>query len=330
MNDFNRRELATDAPLGAQLNAVRRTAGLSLDEVAAITKIRRKFLVALEEGQYEVFPAEVYARGLLENYAEFLGFPPDEVLLQYRREQGIGGPVDGQAKSSLAAPHSPRPASRLTITPRTLWVALGALSLFVAVGYIVTQLTGLAGPPELELSKPDFNAAAVGETVEVEGKTDSGAELSINNQPVPTDPDGRFKEQVRLPVGTTTLRVAAKNKTGRERVVTRSIAVQPTTTPSAAPAPPAPSGVAVTVRIGPNSAYVTIVADEQTVFQGLLSPGTEQAFSAQNKLVLTTGNAGSTSVVVGGQDQGPLGQEGRIRRNVEYTVPAPAAAPPAS
>lgn len=325
MPEFKRRELSSDKPLGNQLKGVRRTSGLSLEEVEALTKIRKKFLSALEEGAYEVFPAEVYARGFLENYADFLGFPADEVLLQYKRERGLGG----RTAKPLPVPPVSASSSRITITPRTLWAGLGALSLFIAVAYVATLVTGFASPPKLDLTKPAPGLNVSSDTVDVEGTTDTGAELSINSQPVPTDPHGGFKEQVRLAPGTNTIRVAARNKRGRERVVTRSVTVQTAQAPAVpTPAPAAtPTGLLMTVKIGPNSAYLTVVVDGKQAFQGLLAAGTEQSFVGTARILLTTGNAGSTKVLINGQEQGSLGREGQLRRGIEYLLPPPTPAP---
>lgn len=337
MPEFAKRELKSDQPLGSQLKAVRRTAELNLEQVSAVTKIHKKFLVALEEGSYDAFPAEVYARGFLESYAAFLGFPADEALLQYQRERGLEGVTKAQPMS-----HVPRQAagqSRYTITPRTIGVGLGALSFLIGAGFIVAQVTGFASPPKLVIYKPEPSAVLGSETVEVEGKTDAGAELTINSQPIPTDPGGGFKEQVRLPSGSSTVRIAAKNKRGRERIITRSVVVQTVATPAPVATPPATAaGLLMTVKIGPNSAYLTAVVDDKTAFQGVLSPGTEQTFLATTRILITSGNAGSTQVFINGQDQGPLGREGQLRKGVEYLVtptpppaaPAPAAPPPAS
>lgn len=312
---FKKRELSTDQPLGKQLKAVRRTAGLSMEQVAMATKIRPKFLKAIEEGSYEDFPAEVYIRGFLENYAKFLGFPADQVLTQYKRERGISG-TPGPTR--LDIPKGRLRSSSVTITPKTLWISLGVLSAFVAAGYIFSQVSGFASPPDLEVTDPGPSAIIASDSVTVKGKTEPGAELAINSQPVPTDSQGGFSEKVRLLPGTNSLRVTAKNKTGRERVVNRSVVVQqPSAPPSAAPV----AGVlTLTVKTGPNSAYVTIQADGKTAFQGLLIANTEQTFTATSRFLLTTSNAGSTRVLLNGQDKGPVGAEGQYRRGIEYLL----------
>lgn len=324
MAEFKKRELSGDEPLGKQLRAVRRTAKLSLEQVATATKIHKKFIKALEDGNYDVFPGEVYLRGFLENYAKFLGFPADEILLQYKRERGITAPT----KPKLQVPRRELVRDRVTITPRTLGLAAGAAALVIAVGYLGTQLSGFASPPKLELFKPAPNSSVSADTVDVEGKTDSGAELSINNQPVPTDTDGNFKEPVRLLPGANTLVVSAKHKTGRARTLSRTVILQGSTaTPTPGPTAP-PSGLLFQVKIGPSSAYVTVNVDGKQAFQGLLVPGSSQAFAATARVLLTTSNAGSTHIFINGQDKGVAGTEGQYRRGIEYTLASIAGASP--
>lgn len=324
--DFKKRELTTDKPLGEQLKEVRQTAKLSLVQVSAATKIHKKFLKALEDGDYDAFPGEVYLRGFLENYAKFLGFPVDEVLNQYKRERGITAPT----KPKLKVPQRrPLEKNKLTITPRTIGLAAGGLALVLALGYLGNQVSGFASPPDLEVYAPTQNATLSADTVDVTGKTDSGAELSINNQPVPTDSDGNFKEQVRVLPGPNTIQITAKNKRGREKTVGRTVvlgsgAATPTPAPTAAP-----SGMLFQVQIGPDSAYVTINVDGKVAFQGLLVPGSQQVFVSNDRVLLTTSNAGSTKVFINGQDHGTVGSDGQFRRGIEYKaeVPAPSPAP---
>jgi cytoskeletal protein RodZ len=322
--DFKKRELTTDQPLGEQLKSVRKTAKLSLVQVSAATKIHRKFLKALEDGDYDAFPGEVYLRGFLENYAKFLGFPADEVLTQYKRERNITAPT----KPKLKVPQRrPLERGKLTITPRTLGLAGGALVLLVAIGYLGTQVSGFASPPDLEVFNPVPNATLSADTVEVSGKTDSGAELSINSQPVPTDSNGNFKEQVRVLPGPNTIQITAKNKRGRDRTVARTVVLgSGAATPTPAPTL-APSGMLFQVQIGPNSAYVTINVDGTVAFQGLLVPGSQQVFVSNDRVLLTTSNAGSTKVFINGQDRGTVGNDGQFRRGIEYKVELPAPSP---
>ena len=62
--------------MGEVLRDARYRLNVSLEEVESYTKVRKKYLIALEEDDYSELPAPVYARGFLQLYAEFLGIDP--------------------------------------------------------------------------------------------------------------------------------------------------------------------------------------------------------------------------------------------------------------
>lgn len=75
--------------VGEILKKRRELEAKSLEEITTQTMIANKYLVAFEENNYEPFPGEVYAKGFLRNYANFLGFDEDEIndlISQYELE----------------------------------------------------------------------------------------------------------------------------------------------------------------------------------------------------------------------------------------------------
>ncbi len=63
--------------LGSTLREARTRQGLELRDAAEATRIRVKFLAALEGERFGELPAEAYARAFLRTYAEFLGLDGD-------------------------------------------------------------------------------------------------------------------------------------------------------------------------------------------------------------------------------------------------------------
>jgi cytoskeleton protein RodZ len=327
VTQFKKRQLKSDKSLSEQLKEVRRTGKLTFEQIAIETKIPKKYLRALEEGKYEELPAEVYVRGFLENYASYLGFPQDEVLTQYRRERG----VSGRKAPSLDLPKRSVEQPKLTITPRTLGLTTAAVLLLTVVGYLITQITGFASPPKLEITGPVADARVSSERVKVAGKTESDAQVFINNQPIPTDTDGSFSEVVTLPSGTNSLRVVARDQNGRERVEVRSVVVS-LASPTPQPKGTSASGALFVVKVGPNSAFVELNIDGKDSFAGLMAPNTTQTFTAKDRVLVTTTNGGSTLVSVNGKSRGKLGSEGQFRKGVQFLVedfvkPSPSPSP---
>src|SRR6266496_377431 len=80
---------AEPAPsLPERLYAARERKGVDLYRAERDTKIRARYLGALERGDYKELPGAVYTKGFLRNYALYLGLDPEDVLEQWRRERG--------------------------------------------------------------------------------------------------------------------------------------------------------------------------------------------------------------------------------------------------
>ena len=79
--------------LGERLRAARESQGISLSQAAVETRILQRYLIAIEDGDFQHLPGDVYARGFIRNYALYLGLPPDELIELYRRERGTTDPI---------------------------------------------------------------------------------------------------------------------------------------------------------------------------------------------------------------------------------------------
>ena len=71
--------------VGQALREARTERGIELSEVERVTKIRIRFLRAMEEDRWEALPAPAYARGFLSAYARFLDLDDQALVDEYRR-----------------------------------------------------------------------------------------------------------------------------------------------------------------------------------------------------------------------------------------------------
>ena len=74
----------TEGKIGLVLERARKDKGLSLEEAERATKIRKRYLMGLENDDYSVLPDAVYARGFLKTYANFLGLDGDGLSQELR------------------------------------------------------------------------------------------------------------------------------------------------------------------------------------------------------------------------------------------------------
>jgi len=89
--------------IGHSLREARVRHGLDLNRVEADTKIRAKYLQALEEENFELLPAETYVKGFLRTYANYLGLRndkrvhPELVLIHFARNRNPDADEEGAA-----------------------------------------------------------------------------------------------------------------------------------------------------------------------------------------------------------------------------------------
>src|SRR5438094_4843287 len=129
--------------LPERLLAARERKGVDLYRAERDTKIRARYLAALERGEYGELPGDVYTKGFLRNYALYLSLDPEEVIGQWRRERGNVAPP----KTVLTIPKpiaQPRPG--LQFSPGIVIAALLTV-LIVAIGvWLGIQVMRFAKP----------------------------------------------------------------------------------------------------------------------------------------------------------------------------------------
>ncbi|NLG85516.1 MAG: helix-turn-helix domain-containing protein [Firmicutes bacterium] len=158
---------------GDFLRRAREEKGISLEEVQRRTKIRRRYLEALEEGDLQIIPGEVYLRGFLQNYAEAVGLSPRQVLAFYDRLRT--GPVEttGEGDPSPSPAPTPSPASRL-FSGWQVVVAVGSVVLLFALVFLAFR-DWWRGPSHPSAEAPSFTRAAGAEGALSNEKSSSSA-----------------------------------------------------------------------------------------------------------------------------------------------------------
>src|SRR5690242_3884470 len=73
------------ADIGATLREARMRAKIDINEVEARTKIRAKYLRAIENEEWDLLPGDVYVKSFLRTYGDFLGVDTRQLLDDYRR-----------------------------------------------------------------------------------------------------------------------------------------------------------------------------------------------------------------------------------------------------
>lgn len=241
--------------LGQTLRAAREAKGWDLARAERETRIRTRYLTALEQGDYRDLPDPVYTRGFVRGYAAYLGLDPDPCLDLYRLEAR----PDEASRAAVASrrPATVRQRGVLILTPGRVATATLVVLVTAFVGYLAYQFATFAGTPDLTITNPPTDLTAyAGMDYVIRGETVPDAQITVEglreNPTATASPSGLFAIRVELVPGSNVISVVATDPvTGRtsdpvRRTITVTL-VPGSPTPAASPTEggtPAPTDTA--------------------------------------------------------------------------------------
>jgi cytoskeletal protein RodZ len=213
------------------LRAARERKGVDLYRAERDTRIRVRYLAALERGDFRELPGSVYTQGFLRNYAIYLGLDADDIVGLWRRERGDQGrPEPIVTRRSL-----PTPARALSVSPSVVVAGLMVLVVAALGVYLAVQVLRFAKPPFLEISRPTSALVQAGEADRsylIQGRSIARATITVTTpgreQPyrATAAPDGSWSIEVDLRRGQNKFEVSALDpETGREAEERRAIQI---------------------------------------------------------------------------------------------------------
>lgn len=228
--DAPRTVLSEPVPgLPERLIAARERKGVDLYRAERDTKIRARYLAALERGDYRELPGAVYTKGFLRNYALYLGLDPDDVLAQFHAERGeaiTSEPVIVVPRPIIA------PRKGFTFTPGVVAAALLTVGVIAFAAYLGVQLLRFAKPPTISVTDPATAVSQVDETTTtytLRGTSIAGATITVTTpgrDPIRATaaPDGTWSVDVELRRGKNQFDVTATDPdTGKQAEDPRTV-----------------------------------------------------------------------------------------------------------
>lgn len=212
MKDFIRKKINPEKSLGEILKSARKKKEITLDQAEEETKVRRKYLRALEEGRYDELPGNVYTLGFLAKYLDFLDLDEAKFTLRFKMECGE------TVKEKRLMPTRRMKEPFFFLTGKTIAVVAVFLVIVGILGYIIYNVRAITTAPNLVISSPNQEQVLKEDRVNIIGKTDSGITLLINNQTILLDGNGNFNQQVKLNPGLNTFEIKAISQLKKETV----------------------------------------------------------------------------------------------------------------
>lgn len=321
--------------VGEELRNKRIEKGLSLEEVETATKIRVKYLEAIENENFDLIPGRVYVKGFIKNYAKFLGVDYtgylSDLSKKFKEEESEEDILSNSQPNLVKPIKKEKPSSKI-------------IGILVAI-LIVLVIGFFAGPKIYDLVKEKINSNASNEAVEKadpkkpdlqeEGaETPEDGEDAVN--PETQDTDAQTNGQAE----------ALEPESGQES----QTPAEPADEEPANEEPPAPvqgeatsettqheDGMKVEQKVfsenelvlavtvmdaepGEDSCWLQIIADGELVFEETIHEGSQtRVFSAKKEIKMTYGNGGAISASLNGKDQGVMGAIGEVGKKI-YTL----------
>lgn len=288
MDEINLSEISGDL-----LRRERLRRRIALTDVEAKTKIRLRYLDAIENDDFGALPPPVFAMGFISTYALFLDLRPEPFVDAYKAKLGDVPTAIVRPESS----HGPRVVSFPSIVVIVIIVGF----LVALTGYLYQQMaayaSGSASPAQVSVSGVSPNIPT----------------------PLPSPPPPP-------PQTTPTVGTGTKTTTLSQNQPAKNVAATPTATPKLPPTPtfPATSTPVHGVKIDATASgrvWVQVQTDGKVAFSGIMTAGEHRSWTATKSIMVWAGNAGYVSVVYNGKNLGPLGPPGEVLK-VTWTATA--------
>jgi transcriptional regulator with XRE-family HTH domain len=277
---------------GSSLRQARERCGVSLREIANVTKISLPALEALERNDVSHLPGGIFSRAFVRAYAREVGLDPEETVKSFIASFPGQDPSEGDGPLKTAARSDVRVDLGTGVMGTVVRVVTVVAGIAVVVGYLAwsgrlaSWRGGTAAPPAASTPAPAPAAALntpaapdlpLEETVAVKAADQPGAALIADKPPsgaagVPAQEmpaPAAAAELASLPEGTLRLALSARGR-----------------------------------------CWVSLRADGIHVFAGTMEAGDDRAVDVKGRISLTVGDAGVFSYSINGMPARPMGESG--------------------
>ena len=250
---------------------------MSIDEVTEQTRIGRRYIAALEQNDFAVFPAEFYAVNFLRQYSDALGLASANLVDALRQELTEAKDIRKEFAQQPAgvSTHGLLEAAFQKIRRWTLEFVAHRSKAMVASALVLVGVAGwwYVGHSQIAaVVAPEDSAGS-----EARSNAEPGIEVTASSAPEPTP------------------------------ILSATAASPSAVQPSSSSAP-----IAVELRASGN-VWVRTIVDGGSPQEAILQVGNQRTLQARERVQFTVGDAGAITLAINGQEQSSLGAPGQVR-----------------
>jgi cytoskeletal protein RodZ len=295
---------------GRVLKARRKELGKSIEEIAAETKIQKKYIELIENDSEKEISDPVFIEGFVKIYAKHLLLDEDKILALFRRQ--TKNPSRKGIDTGTAI--SPKEKSfNITdlINPNSLIIIVISLILLGLFSYIAIQFYNFQKEPVISITNPDQQSIEISEpTITISGETEKDTTVTVNEDKATVKDDNTFEYPYSLKEGNNTIIIKSVRNNNSDSEATRVIEVKYTPEEEEEeeeeitqqdPEPEEVQKITLKIEVTDQSSWVQIVVDGEQKHAEVLQPNFSEEYNVNESLTVITGKPNSTVVYINGE-----------------------------
>ncbi|WP_302296470.1 RodZ domain-containing protein [Mitsuokella multacida] len=306
--------------LGDTLREAREKQGLTYKDIEKGTSIRALYIEYIEKGEYDELPGDVYTKGFIRSYANFLKLDANALVQAFTAERHKGAAPAAEQKPAATKAVPEKPQAKKSAAPS---MQPAAKPVEKAEKAAKAETIEKAEKPAEQLAAPKQEAAprkapVQPKAADVKPQPKQQPKKAPASKPAaPRFTAQDFNESKRsngkliaiVAIVLVVLAGAVYALSGSDDSAQKPAAQQ--TQQVEAPAPKTYDGVEVTATFTADC-WLEVKADGKTVYEGTLKKGDSQTWKGTDKVTVRVGDAGAVSFSVNGKDLGTAGKTGQV------------------
>jgi cytoskeletal protein RodZ len=305
-----------------ELKETREKKKLSIEQIFTKTRIDKRYLVAIEESNFDIMP-NVYIRAFIKEYSKTIGLDPEEVLSKYSKaQQGINvfeiekneqnhdlkkqGTNKSHVLDALKVENTHNPVNKNAKSNKTFLPILIAFALLLSI-FVIYKTFLTEKNTEIITEKP-FDEIVKGQS-QIENSDEN---KDIRNEPLvdSSAPIKKIEQKKNLETNVTNDSDPALTGT-KIPLVTLN-----------------PNELALTI-VGMDKSWIRAVVDDVNNSEFIIDNGATKILTAKSKFYLHIGNSGGVKLLLNNKDIFFSGSPGKVRKinvtkkGIEYLIRTP-------
>lgn len=275
--------------LGTRLKEAREAKGYSLDDLQNSTKIQKRYLMGIEEGNYDMMPGKFYVRAFIKQYAEAVGLDPEMIFEEYSNDIPVTNTSELPELSRVQSrkPMSESSSKVMNIFPKIL-VAIFIIGAIFVVWYLLPKQFGKENGSDNQVEEDvGYSESDTVQPVEEQDEENDTASDAGDDSEENSEAD-QSNEDTEEPAEEPGQEISVSNVSGKETTYelknTEDFNLQ--------------------ISAGADTWITVYNSKEETLFSSMMYEGDNQTFdlSQDGEAFIVVGNAAATTIKVNDEE----------------------------